>query len=782
MCRSPNRRTSRKPCVATRVKRLLIVTAFFPPCTLAPSRRVAGWARNLARFGWEPTVVCRYWGVGDDPYALPPERRVRHERADGYSVYWVPYLANARDRWIQRHGLNRGVAGRRALSLALAILERISPAFDALRATRDFALEYVQRERVDAILVTGNPFTLFRVGYEARRRYGVPWVADYRDAWSTTQLHAQGLLVPSLRAWDAALERRWVGTAAFFTTASPHFVRGIEQVVNRPGHALLTGYSEDEFSHEEDTLFPEFTLCYLGTLHAPQRVERLVAVVIRLLLELGPEAKLSVRMLGVRYNPSQAERVQRVVAGFERHFEITDRMPRAEALRTLARSHLLVQMGYEGCEGVMPGKIYEYMAARRPVLLFPSDDGILADMIRGTGIGFVAESEASALTHLRKLYHKWVNTGAIARPDPVRLAPYSQETQVRRLASLLDEHLPRHGAIHIDGHRSLIQDADGKPKLPLKEARTSPASTPTQSTSPKSLRSIALDILCAVLHYSGLLSLGLRVRRLLGGGRTRVLCYHRVADDEWPDTLKRKRFVEHLVHLRRHYHLIDVDTVVECLGTGRPLPRDTVAITFDDGYQSLVDILGELRSHGAPAAFFVLTGDLPESGAALFDLIRGTPLEGSRLDLASLPLDARRARMATTPLTASAPRLMSASDLRAVMEGGFEVGSHTRSHPLLTALPVEEFGAEIAGSRDDLCLTLGVPPRFFAYPWGKHHPVSRDAVRSAGYTAAFTTEDRAVDDESDLLAIPRVHVPGNASVARLAGEASGLIEFLRRVA
>ena len=183
--------------------------------------------------------------------------------------------------------------------------------------------------------------------------------------------------------------------------------------------------------------------------------------------------------------------------------------------------------------------------------------------------------------------------------------------------------------------------AGGMPKWPFRVTRKPRASSPPSSTSQKSLRSVALDVLCAVLHYTGLLSLGLKVRRLLGGGKTRVLCYHRVADDEWPDTLKRDRFLAHLVHLRRHYHLIDAGRIVECLSAGRPLPRDSVAITFDDGHRDLLDILGDLQSHAAPAAFFVLTGDLPGSGSAFFDLIRGTPLESSRQVLASLPREAR---------------------------------------------------------------------------------------------------------------------------------------------
>ena len=224
----------------------------------------------------------------------------------------------------------------------------------------------------------------------------MPWVADYRDCWSTTRLHAQGPLVPSLRAWDTALERRWVGTAAFFTAASPDFVGGIERVVRRPGHALLTGFSEEEFAREEEAPFPEFTLCYLGTLHPAQRVESLLRAVTRLLAGVGPEAKFRMRMLGVRYYPSEADRVQRAVTGFERHFEFTARLPRAEALRFLVS---LAPAGPDGIRGLRRGdgrQDHEYMAARRPILLFPSDSGILADMVGGTGSGFVAESEDAA--------------------------------------------------------------------------------------------------------------------------------------------------------------------------------------------------------------------------------------------------------------------------------------------------------------------------------------------------------------------------------------------------
>jgi len=96
------------------------------------------------------------------------------------------------------------------------------------------------------------------------------------------------------------------------------------------------------------------------------------------------------------------------VAGFERHFDLTDRVPRGEALRIVGRSPLLPQMGYEGCDGVMGAKKYENMAARGPVLLFRRTDESCPKMIAGTRSGFMAESEDAALDHQRGLYGEWL--------------------------------------------------------------------------------------------------------------------------------------------------------------------------------------------------------------------------------------------------------------------------------------------------------------------------------------------------------------------------------------
>lgn len=296
-----------------------------------------------------------------------------------------------------------------------------------------------------------------------------------------------------------------------------------------------------------------------------------------------------------------------------------------------------------------------------------------------------------------------------------------------------------------------------------------------------SLASRVLGALCAGVYSTGLLWVGVRVRRLLGGGRPRVLCYHRVSRDGLPGILRTERFARHLAHLKANYRFAAPSTIARLLREGLPLPRDSVVVTFDDGYRELIDeALPLLRGAGVTAGFFVLTAHLPGRGALFLDRIRGTPMEAERKALASLAAGERERRLAGLP-AAGSPELMDAADLRKLVTEGQEVGSHGRTHGLLTALPPEEAEAEIRESRSELERHAALDARLFAYPWGAHGAAHLRASRAAGYDGAFAGEWTGVEAGSDPFAIPRVNVPGDASVARLACEAAGFVELLRRL-
>ena len=195
-------------------------------------------------------------------------------------------------------------------------------------------------------------------------------------------------------------------------------------------------------------------------------------------------------------------------------------------------------------------------------------------------------------------------------------------------------------------------------------------------------------------------------------GEVLVLCYHAVSDD-WPSRLAvtRAQLREHLHSLaERGYVGVTFTDAITKPGDGRP----RVAVTFDDGYASLEDaavpILAEL---GMPGTVFVPTAFVGSPDPMAWPGIEEWLETPHRHELDPLDWD-------------GVGRLVAA---------GWEVGSHSRTHPRLTQLDDATLAAELSESRAELERRLGGPCRSIAYPYGNVDERVIAATRDAGYVA-----------------------------------------------
>jgi peptidoglycan/xylan/chitin deacetylase (PgdA/CDA1 family) len=188
-----------------------------------------------------------------------------------------------------------------------------------------------------------------------------------------------------------------------------------------------------------------------------------------------------------------------------------------------------------------------------------------------------------------------------------------------------------------------------------------------------------------------------------------VLCYHSVSE-EWEHALSvtPAAFREQVTSLAA----AGVPPVsAEALARGE---RRGLHVTFDDAYKDVLAVLPLLAELGLPTTIFVST--------AFAD-------EGRPLAVRELAADAA----AHPGLLAT----MSWDELRAVAEQGIEVGAHTVSHAHLTQLTDAELERELVDSKQRIEDQLGRPARLLAYTYGEHDGRVQDAVRRAGYAAAF---------------------------------------------
>lgn len=226
-----------------------------------------------------------------------------------------------------------------------------------------------------------------------------------------------------------------------------------------------------------------------------------------------------------------------------------------------------------------------------------------------------------------------------------------------------------------------------------------------------------------------------------------VLMYHRFGTQSEGDPslwISPDRFSEQLAWLRENaFRTLSLEETYASLAR-RSVPRRSVLLTIDDGFARDLEVAANLLGQaGARATVFVAAG------------LMGQPVEFRHPSGEAGKI--------------STGSIVDAEGLRRWTDRGFDVGSHSLSHLDLTSCDSQTLDREVAGSRQRLEAALDREIVDFCYPFAHHDKAARQAVKTAGYRAAYAGEP-PVDD---ILAIPRMMVYPGDSAARFRRKVSG---------
>jgi len=444
----------------TRLRNVLLVTYHFPPEPAAACVRPSYIAKYLPEFGWRATVLTRYLGSPDFPFADVVVAK------DELEAFVTRRAAKSRD--IKLPAIVQYVTN--ALKNALWFPDR---AVGWLPPALSQALAITRHKRFDAIISTSPPPTAHIVACLTAQRRRLPWIADYRDQWHASPYTKKG----PLRAWVERGIERWLMRRASAVTAVSDDVIAQQRLtfgITR-GETVMNAFDPTEWQRVSTRDPKTFTLCYAGVLYEGKRRLDFVLSAAAALRRAGDPAGLAVRFEiygpDVRLVRQMAERYG--LNDVVKIHGLVDRVVVLQAQRDAAVLLIPLSMDPDTTRE-LGSKIFECVGAQRPVIAVGPPGSAVKEFISQHGLGWFASDVGACAQAIREAYARF----AVGEFDPPHAGTNGIGTArdvARGFAAVLDSIV---GA----GHESVDRARSAQTGEPTIAAQTAASAGVVKST------------------------------------------------------------------------------------------------------------------------------------------------------------------------------------------------------------------------------------------------------------------------------------------------------------
>ncbi len=423
------------------MKRALVITYYWPPAGGPGVQRWLKFVTYFKEFGIEPVVF-----IPDNPHYPLQDKSIVSEIPEGIEIIRFPIKEPYGFAKIfskkKTNQVSSGIITNKNQSVLEKLLLWIRGNFfipDArigwVKPAVGFLKEYLAKNDMDIVISSGPPHSLHLIGMALKEELGIKWVADFRDPWTTIHYHQSLRLNKRAQKKHLKLESKVLNNSDLVVVTSARTKKEFQKITSVPIEVISNGY--DILEKIEPNLDAQFSIAHIGSLLTNRNPELLWEI----LSELKDENKVFSKNLLIKLVGAVSEDVLESLAvlGLTENYKTLGYVSHQEAIQIQhdAQVLLLVEMDSPETKSIIPGKLFEYVAANRPILAIGPEGSDVEGIIKetNTGVYFKYTDKKKLKQQLQLYYEAYLK--ANLNVNSKNIEKYSRSALTKSLSTIL---------------------------------------------------------------------------------------------------------------------------------------------------------------------------------------------------------------------------------------------------------------------------------------------------------------------------------------------------------
>lgn len=424
------------------MKKVLIIAYYWPPAGGPGVQRWLKFVKYLPEFGIEPIVYV----PENATYPIIDQDLIKDIRLDVTVLkqpikepYKLASLFSKKSTETISSGI---IKDKKKQSLFEKLLLYVRGNYfipDArigwVKPSISYLSNYIKEHAIDTVITTGPPHSMHLIGMALKKRYNIQWITDFRDPWTSIGYHKELMLSEKSARKHKGLEKEVLNKCDLIITTSFTTKKEFEALTSKPIHVITNGYDVEYI--EKDPMDNKFTISHIGSLLS-KRNPRILWKALRLLLKENDQFRndFQLQLIG---------KVSTEIIETLEEFKLTEYVSlvgyvsHKDAIKRQRASQLLLMIEIDSYEtiGIIPGKLFEYMAAERPILAIGPEGSDVEKIIKETNTGryYNYQNLEDIKSYILSCYTSYLNNNL--KQNGIGLQNYSRKKLTEKLAQLL---------------------------------------------------------------------------------------------------------------------------------------------------------------------------------------------------------------------------------------------------------------------------------------------------------------------------------------------------------